>query len=407
MPTPGISAGILISSEEMRQLPIAGQAGCASGTLCYDAWNHIITVANYTPDPPNIDVYNNNGNSHHAVTLAAAIAAKRLSFEQGKEALAQSYYNKAVAGFMAVIGTEQSSVPNADGSGGLDDGSLAIARNFSWYVIGSDVIGLYPDGNATSVGTKWGNYVDYMLHQKFTFRTGDGGGDMALCSSNGGCVLTGCASNGCAVGLATGTAAAAYLKDNQELNARWLVFRRYTGDSGSSATINFSSSGDAWYHNATQKLAINPKGATCYGTGYPADGVLPNDQGRGGSCPTGLNTQPAYTQYPWEGIGGAYLSAILFQRLGYTDSLGKDAFHLSDNALLRAVNYQWCLQNKFGGSWYDSSRAGWVKHLAYRVYGFKPINYSFIAGTKNMGFIQWTQQNFSDGPNVSPLPCPF
>lgn len=89
---------------------------------------------------------------------------------------------------------------------------------------------------------------------------------------------------------------------------------------------------------------------------------------------------------------GIYAQAYMLYRLGYTDASGKNPFEVNDNALLRAVQYQWYLQNKFGGSWYDTGRAAWVKHLANKFYGFKPIQYSPIDGGRNMSLTQWTLQ---------------
>jgi len=65
-----------------------------------------------------------------------------LDFEAGRAADAQRYRDKAVAGLLAVMGTEPDAVPNADGSGGKDNGSLAIERNLHCYVIAADILGL-------------------------------------------------------------------------------------------------------------------------------------------------------------------------------------------------------------------------------------------------------------------------
>ena len=228
------------------------------------------------------------------------------------------------------------------------------------------------------------NYVDYMFRAKFTFRVGDGGGAFADEP------LPGCASNGCVMGAAMYTATVAYLKNAALLDGAWRQFQRYTGNNSIGNPIVFSSAGGNWYHNNSAKLAINPKGATCAGSSYPADGVIPNDQGRGGSCPSNPNQAPGYTQYPWEGLQGIYAQALMLYRLGYKDSSGKNPFQINDSALLRAVQYQWYLQNKFGGSWYDKGRAAWVKHLANLFYGFSPIQYDASDGGRNMSHTQWT-----------------
>lgn len=378
-PPGGSSQGIIISTAELAARPISGQSGCASGSICDFGWKAILAKADSNWGSPDLTTYDL---AHPPGVLAAAIAGRRLSFESSQQVKSQQYTAKAIAGLMAVIGTELPAVPNSSGGGGKDDGSLSIGRQLPFYVLAADILGIYPDGNATSTGTKWGTYVNYMLHQKFTFRVGDGGATF----SNGGR----CASNGCAMSLAVRIITAAYLKDKSELDGAWLTFRRYTGDYNALSDFVFSSTGDTWYHNNSQKLAINPKGATCAGSAYPADGAIPNDQGRGGSCPSNSNTVPGYTQYPWEGIQGAFSSAIALNHLGYKDASGKNPFQINDSALLRAAQYQWYLQSKFGGSWYDASRASWVKHMLNVMYGYKPIQYSPGGGAgRNMGYTQW------------------
>ena len=375
--TPIQGSGIWISKEEIAKLPITGQAGCAQGSFCADAWNGIISKADSSWGTPDLTDY--AGLGHSQAVWTGALAAARLSLESNRQADAQKYYDKTINALNDILGTEAPALPSS--GGGKDDGSLALARQFPRYVIAADLLGI----------TNWApnykgykNFVDYILRTKFTFRVGDGGHSLA---EGGGK----CASNGCAMSQSARIAGAAYLKDQTQLNDAWLTFRRYSGDYTSSVTIEFSSAGDAWYHNNSNKLAINPKGATCAGSTYPADGVIPNDQGRGGNCPSNPNTTPGYTQYPWEGLQGAYGAAYMLYRLGYNLN-GKNPFQINDQALLRAVQYQWYLQQKFGGSWYDSGRAAWVKHLAWYFYGYKPVSYDPSDAGRNIGFTQWTHQ---------------
>jgi hypothetical protein len=82
----------------------------------------------------------------------------------------------------------------------------------------------------------------------------------------------------------------------------------------------------------------------------------------------------------------------MLHRLGYTDPSGNDPWRINDSALLRAVQYQWYLQSRFGGDWYDARRAAWVKHLANYIYGYKPLDYDAVDGGRNMAFTQWTHQ---------------
>src|SRR3989338_6542233 len=207
IPPPPLGSGIWISTEEIKNLPISGQPGCAQETLCYDAWNAIIAKADASWGTPNLSDY--AGLGHSQGVWAGALAAKRLSFEQNRQADAQKYIDKVIKALNDVIGTEVPALPSS--GGGKDDGSLAIARQFPRYVLAADFLGI----------TNWGlnykgyqNFVDYMLHTKFTFRVDDGGQSL---SEGGGK----CASNGCAMGQAARTAAAAYLKDNAQLDDAW------------------------------------------------------------------------------------------------------------------------------------------------------------------------------------------
>jgi hypothetical protein len=384
-PTPpppgGSTRGFWITREEIQNLPISGQSGCGSGTLCSDAWNDLLAKAKGSWGTPNLTTYDL---PHPPGVLAAALVATRLETEPGKSAEAQELRNKAIQGMLAVMGTEQAAVPRPDGSGGKDDGSLAISRNLGFYVIAADILGVYPDGNASSPGTRWGNYVAYMAQERFTFRAGDGGKTLSQSHDQA-------ASNGNAMAGGARIAVAAYLGNEAELDRAWLTFRRYTGDRSVGPDLDFNSYGVTWRHNLDQAVGINPVGAICNGSpNYPADGVLPNDQGRGGDCPNDPSQAPGYTQYPWEGLQGAFMQAMMLKRLGYRDPSGKDPFHTNNSALLRAAQYQWYLQTQFGGSWYDASRAAWVKHLLNREYGYEPRSYSAVSGGRNMNYTQWT-----------------
>jgi hypothetical protein len=263
------------------------------------------------------------------------------------------------------------------------------------YVVAADVINLRTGGyDPTGKGTKMQQWVDAIRHRK-------------NCDSNGASALSssimdtpGTTSNGSEMTLASRLAAAAYLKDKTDEDQVWLAFRRYAGDStvGPNYTPN-SYSGNWKATNTPTYVGINPKGAHCTGTSstYPADGVLPNDQGRGGDCPADPSKAPPYAsgfQYPWEGLQGAYAQAYMFYRLGYKDPKGNDPFHVSDNSLLRAVQYQWFLTTlpPHDQSWYDASRAAWVKHMANYFYGYKPLAYSPYGGGRNMDWAQWTLQ---------------
>lgn len=383
-PIPGMTKGIWISPAEIAVLPIAGQPNCTSGTLCYDAWNHIMAVAQGATctDTVNLSVY--GGKFHARCVYKTALAAARLRTEPGRSAEAARYYDKVAAELRRVMGTEQPAVPNPDGSGGITDGSLAIARNFPQYLVSSDILGMYPNDNPNSFGSVWGKYVRYMAETGFTFRVGDGGHTFAhnhdQANSNGNQM-----SGGLRMMLDV------YLGNKADLDLAFLTFRRYTGDRSVGPNLTFNSGAQTWIHDLAKPVGINPVGAKCHDKNYPADGAMPNDQGRGGGCPADPNTAPGSTGYPWQGLQGAYAQALVLERQGYKDPQGNGPWQVNNQALLRAAQYQWYLQSKFGGKWYTGDIDGpWVKHLIYLKYNFKPIAYKAYGQNENMDLTAWT-----------------
>lgn len=375
-PTPSASTtpiefgnGIVISVEQLRSLPITGQSNCGSGTLCASAWNGIVNKANSNWGSPSLDTYNV---VHPPGVLAGAIAAQRLSVEPGREAEATALRTKTINALLSIIGTEM-------GATSRYDGSLSLCRHLGTYVIAADILGLYPDGNSSSPGSRLGAFFQKLSTQKFAFRDGETIAENHEAN----------ASNGNSMCGGTRVALDVYLKNKTDLDKAWLTFRRYTGDRSVGPSMGRNSYSETWVHSKSSYVGINPVGSTCNNGLYPADGAIPNDQGRGGSCPTNINSAPGYTQYPWEGLQGVYLQALVLQRAGYSDASGKSPWDINDKALLRALEYQWSLQNKFGGSWYDSSRAAWVKHLAFKVYGYKPKEYASVDGGRNFDYAQW------------------
>ncbi len=328
--------------------------------------------------------------THPEKTLGLALVAVRTGDS--------NYLNKAANELVEAIGTEKNTDPNCTFTRTVEQGgpagarSLAVARNLLAYVVAADVMdfrdgGFNPDGK----GKMFQDWVNYIRYRDNCPNNGSGAwpdGNWYNLSQ----VHDVSTSNGDALAGGARIAAAAYLGDRTEIDKAWLTYRRYAGDRSVGPTQSFNSGAQSWIYNLSAPVGINPKGSTCHDTAYPADGVIPNDQGRGGACPTDPTIAPAYTQYPWEGLQGAYAQALMLARLGYKDSGGADAWHVSDNAMLRAVQYQWYLQSKFGGLWYDAHRASWVKHLANYVYGYKPTDYEPYGGGRNMDWTQWTHQ---------------
>lgn len=375
-PTPLISyRDIWISPEELLNRPMSGTT-----------WNSMVSIANGSLGSPNLA---DQDSTHPEKTLAVALVAARTENTL--------YRNKVVDALTSAIGTENNPDNDCQYSrstllGGHPAGarSLAVGRNLIGYILAADVIDLRPDGyNPDGKGTTFYNWVDEIRYRDNCPDNGSGiwpvGNWFSLSQTHDYTV-----SNGNALAGASRLAAALYVGDSMEVLRAWNTFQRYLGDTTVSSTYRPNSYSTTWRFDTNNVIGINPKGAVI--NNYPVDGVLPNDQGRGGSRPSDLNTAPRYTAYPWEGLQGIYAQALMFDRIGFTDPNGNDPWRMQDQALKRAVEYQWYLQNTFGGEWYDQKRAAWVKHLAYYVYGFKPLQYYPSGGGRNLDWTQWTHQ---------------
>ena len=358
-PTPSpLASGIWISQIELAARPTTGAA-----------WTDMKAVADSNIGTANLA---DQDSTHPEKTLAVALVAAKTNDP--------AYKTKAVNAIMQAIGTENNPDPDCTDGAALGARSLALGRNLIGYIVAADVLnfrngGYNPNGDATRFQI-WVHNVRFRKN----------------CPNNSGATKQdlsethdGASSNGNALAGASRIAAAAYLRDTVELDRAWATFRRYAGDKTVGPALEYNSFAQTWAADLSSQIGINPKGSTKNGSSI--DGVIPNDQGRGGD----FTMPPGYTQYPWEGIQGMYAQALILDRLGYKDSLGKTPWHVSDDALLRAVEFQWSLQQKYGGTWFDSTRAAWVKHLTNKIYG-KSYPAAASGGGRNMDYTQWTHQ---------------
>jgi hypothetical protein len=104
------------------------------------------------------------------------------------------------------------------------------------------------------------------------------------------------------------------------------------------------------------------------------DGVLPDDQRRGG----GFTWLPPKENYAYEGLQGLLLQAIILQRAGY------DVFDWQDKAILRA--FRWLHEEADFPAEGDDT---WQPHVVNYFYGT-----TFPAPTparpgKNFGWTDW------------------
>jgi hypothetical protein len=314
---PAVPAGsaaigeILISRSRLMSLPTSG-----------GAWNTLVSEANSFGRVNLAD----QDDSNDVRLLALALVTVRTGGDLGPvyDALA------------AVPGTED---------GGR---TLALGRNLMSVVLAADLVG-YRD-------PAFANWLRGVLRENL-----DG---MTLISTH-----ENRPNNWGTHAGASRIAADLYLGDGGDLGRAAAVFRGWLGERGVYAGFDY---GDLdWQSNPNAPVGINPAGATI--DGHSVDGVLPDDQRRGGGF-----TWPAPAEnYVYEALQGALLQAELLNRAGYP------AYDWSNQALRRA--YTW-LHNVAGFPADGDDR--WQMTLVNARYG---SGFPAASGSlgKNFGFTDW------------------
>jgi hypothetical protein len=236
--------------------------------------------------------------------------------------------------------------------------ALALGRELAAYVISADLIDLPALDPAFDAAFR--STIAGLL----TTPTSDGPANLVDCHetrpNNWG---THCGASRAAV--------AAYLGDAAQLARVAKVFRGWLGDRQSYAGFKF---GDlAWQCNPSQPVAVNPPG--CTKDGHLIDGVLPDDQRRGG----GFTWPPPKENYVYEALQGALVQAVILQRAGH------DTFSWQDSAILRA--FRWLYdQAGFPAAGDDT----WEVYLVNAFYGAGLAASPANRPGKNMGFTDFT-----------------
>ncbi|MCH2376639.1 MAG: alginate lyase family protein, partial [Planctomycetes bacterium] len=167
-------------------------------------------------------------------------------------------------------------------------------------------------------------------------------------------------------------AVAAYLEDRDEIERCAQVFKGWLGDRSAYAEFKY---GDdlSWQVDPRRPVGINPIDSKQ--NGYVVDGVLPDDQRRGGP----FQWPPAKENYVYEALQGAFGQAVILDRAGY------DVWDWEDRALLRA--FRWLHDEaKFPADGDD----GWLPHLVNHYYDAQfPAPVPAQPG-KNLGWTDWT-----------------
>jgi len=273
-PPPATATGIWISAAELAELPMSGEP-----------WQNLKNDADLYWGAPNISDQEDKANIY---AMSKALVYARTGIE--------SYRTEVIEACMQAIGTEE---------GGR---SLALGRNLGAFVIAADLVGLPPEEEV--VFRAW-------LRTLLTERMSDGRS------------LTSCHEDrpnnwGTHAG-GSRAAVAAYLGDDEELDRIAQVFKGWLGNRNSYSGFKY---GDLyWQADPANPVAINPKGATLQG--HNVDGVLPDDQRRGGS----FSWPPPQENYVYEALQGALLEAVILHRAGY------DVWNWEDKALLRAFTW--------------------------------------------------------------------
>jgi hypothetical protein len=318
---PGAQFGIWISPEEVRTLPASGPA-----------WENVYQAAQQDTNRPNI--------KDQVDDTDVNVLAKALVYARSGQA---SYRNEVRNALMAAIGTE---------NGGS---TLALGRNLVGYIVAADLIILpaFPDDYQ-----RFRSWLAGLLTKELDGRT--------LQSTH-----EDRANNWGTHAGAARAAIALYLGDEAELARTAQVFKGWLGDRDSYAAFKY---GELWWQcDPANPVGINPVGCTI--DGHPVDGVIPDDQRRGGE----FEWPPPKETHVWGAMQGAVVQAQLLHRAGY------QAWEWEDRALLRAAS--WLHEQANYPAEGDDEWQPWLINAAYGV--------DFPAETparpgKNFGWTDWT-----------------
>lgn len=316
--------GIWINAKEIARLPTSGPA-----------WENLKRVADMPTGFPNIS---DQSNMVDVQTMAKALVYVRLHEKR--------YREEVIDNIFLAIGTERGAR------------TIALGKNLTGYIIAADLVGLPPEKDR-----RFREWLRGLLTR--VFKNGKTLRSTHENRPNNWGTLAG----------AVRAAIAVYLGDDSELQRTAQVFKGYLGDREAYSGFKFKHV-DWWQADPARPVGINPKGAVK--AGHSIDGVLPDDQRRGGP----FTWPPPKENYVYTALQGAVAQAVILYRAGY------DVWNWEDKALLRAFKWLYDVAH-FPAKGDDT----WLPYVINYYYG---THFSSRVPSKPGKIVGWT--DWTHGP---------
>jgi len=321
LPSPAqeIREGVWMNAEEIQQLPIAGEA-----------WLALREVAD--KPLPKADLAGRDNNCD-----VACLAKALVHVRTGEPGLR----DEVLLALQDVIASER--------AGDV----LSLGRNLPGYVIAADLLGL-----PKPLEKRFRSWLELVLNEELAGTTLR---EVHERRPNNWGTHAGAAR----------AVVARYLGRAGELARVAQVFRGWLGERSFYDGFEF---GDLeWQADPSHPVGINPAGAVR--DGHSIDGVLPDDQRRGGP----FSWPPPKENYVYEALQGALVQAVVLWRAGY------DVWQWGDRALLRAA--LWLEREADFPAQGDDT---WQPYLINHFYDAKLRVVVPSRPGKNVGWTDWT-----------------
>lgn len=327
---------IWLDRNVIKQLPVTGPA-----------WERLLAAANTPMPPPDLSDQDSEAN---VLTLARALVYAKTGNDK--------YRDEVVTACLLLPGSE------------LNGTALALAKQLAAYVLAAELVGLSGPNDS-----RFRNWLRNVLSHRF--RSGKTLRSVHAQRPNNWGTLAG----------ASRLAVAVYLGDKAEIRECAEIFKGWLGDRHIYSGFRFKDR--SWQANPRKPVGINPVGASK--NGHNIDGVLPDDQRRGGP----FAWPPPKENYVYTALQGAVLQAMLLQRCGYK------AWEWEGQALLRAFEWLYHVAN-----YPPAGDDKWMVFVINRAYDASLPEKPVLKRGKNVGWTDWThstnpQEDYPDR-KVSP-----